>query len=121
MAKHKTTSEELGIDIEKAYKRKTEEGVGWVELAKENGIGKDKMRQLMFEYCQENGKGYPIKGGVTNPYGLIIDAKLVDRGKVMALRRGHWTVKQIADDCGCIQDVVRQILREEEENDKRNV
>ena len=36
----------------------------------------------------------------------------VDRGKVMALYKGNWTIKAIADEMKCSEQTVKNIIRE---------
>lgn len=38
--------------------------------------------------------------------------KGIDKGKVVALRKAHWSIVQIADEMGCSQQRVGQILAE---------
>ena len=41
----------------------------------------------------------------------------IDRGRILALNRGGWSVKAIAEDVRCSEPSVRKVLREEAERE----
>lgn len=109
---YKTYAKEHGIDFKDIYNRKVR-GESWTSLA--DGVSLGTMQSMMEDFCKDNGYNYEalkIRGA-----GIICDVGLVDEGRVKALRKAHWSIKDIAVDCHCTTECVEQILYGDDNED----
>lgn len=100
-------AEEYGLSFDEMYHQKLG-GVSWESLAV--GVNKGTLQTMMRDFCRDNGYDYEIlkiRGA-----GIVSDAKAVDRGKIRALRKAGWRLKEIAVDCHCTEECVKVVLNE---------
>ena len=101
--------EEYEIDFAMLYQVRLT-GAGWRELENIAGINKSTVQKKLREFCRETGRDYKELEKV-NQNTIINDPALVDRGKVWALARAGWKIYDIAIDCHCSEQCVRETLK----------
>lgn len=101
-------AESNGISFEDIYQRRLN-GESWQSLA--NGkVFHGTLRNMTQEWCRDNHRNFDVL--LKNGAGTITDVDCVDDGRVKALRKAHWSIKDIAEDCHCTEECVREILHE---------
>ena len=67
------------------------------------------------EWCRDNHRSFDAL--LKNGAGTITDVDCVDDGRVKALRKAHWSIKDIAEDCHCTTECVERILYGDDNED----
>lgn len=103
---YKEFSDMYDFDFEVAYIDKLR-GFSWNRLA-HGRVSETTMKVMMEEWCRDNHKDFEILK--KNGAGIISDPTLADKGKILALRKARWSIKEIAVDCHCTEECVKEIL-----------
>ena len=96
--------------MEELYNRRQYGHVSWENIAGSAMMGST-LSAAVKKWAKENGlpmDDIKVKKGALVP--PIDDVRGVDAGRVKALRKGGWDVRNIAIDCGCTERAVREIL-----------
>ena len=102
---YKQFAEVNGVDFFEIYNRRLR-GESWKKLA-DGKCNQGTMMSLTQEWCKDNGMDFEI---LKNGNGILSDPNMVDKGRVMALRKARWSIENIAVDCHCTTECVEQIL-----------
>lgn len=109
--------EETNLDFELVYQKRLC-GLTWEKiLPKECSLYM--VRKLIIDWCLDNNKDYEmiIKTNNIKRY-LIDDIRIVDRGKVIALAKAGWPIKEIAIDCNCTERCAEEVINSRRKNNE---
>lgn len=98
---------EYGIDLEDIYYRRLA-GEPWKLLS--TRFTEIMTKRLTVDWCIDHGHDPEMLQRENLVNGLIVDARMVDRGRVVALARAGWKIRDIAEDCRCTEECVRELL-----------
>lgn len=99
-------AQDYDFDFADGYYRKIH-GESWASLADGN-VNKSTMIVLMEDYCRDCGKDFNVLK--KSRVGVESDIKFVDQGRAKALYKAHWSIKDIAIDCHCTEECVKEII-----------
>lgn len=102
-----------GFSVENAYYERLR-GESWQNIC-QGIMAIGTLQSVLMDWCKDNGKDYEVLKGKFNP--ITNDIHLVDCGKVKALRKARWSIKEIAVDCHCTEDCVERILYGDDNED----
>lgn len=102
-----SVAEEQEIDFEDIYYRRLG-GEAWLSINVELPYGT--LVKLTKAWAVDNGHDPDKLDRKNLVYGIINDPKCVDSGRAKALRKAGWNLYDIAVDCHCTEECVREVL-----------
>ena len=107
--KEHITWQNSGVDCERIYNDRLR-GMTWEDLATICPVSVATLPRIISEWALDNGRdALPPK---MPKNGIICEVECVDRGRVQALWNARWNIRDIAIDCRCTENCVKEVINE---------